>query len=158
MINKPKLLTIVVVALLLLNFGTLGFMWTHSRGPGGPPDGPGHRPDLFHFMVNELQMTKEQEAQYDVMRRAHHEKVVELQEASRKLHDKFFNLLQGAETDSILVNQLADSIASNQKQVDLITFRHFQQVRSICTPPQQKKFDEVIDEAMSMMAPRPPHR
>ena len=41
-------------------------------------------------------------------------------------------------------------------QFELATFYHFQKTRSICTPDQQKKIDEVIDDALRMMAPKPP--
>ena len=50
----------------------------------------------------------------------------------------------------------ADAIMINQKAIEMATFYHFEEVRSICTPDQQKMFDEVIKEALRMMSPPPP--
>jgi Spy/CpxP family protein refolding chaperone len=66
--------------------------------------------------------------------------------------------LKTAVIDTVKVNELADSIVSIQKQIELVTFYHFQKVRAICTAEQQQKFDEVIDEAIRMLGPKPPPR
>lgn len=149
--EKPKFLTALIVALLLLNFGTLAFLWTHGPGQHGPERGP----DVFHFIVHELMMTDAQQKQYAEMRDEHHAKIEELHRQSRDLHDKLFFLLQSPAPDSSMVDKVTDSIAANQKQEELITFHHFAQVRAMCTPEQQKKFDEIISEALRMMAPPP---
>jgi hypothetical protein len=43
---------------------------------------------------------------------------------------------------------MLDSMAAAQRRIDSVTFTHFQELRGICTPPQQEKFDEVIGEAL----------
>jgi len=76
-----------------------------------------------------------------------------LREKGKKLHDDFFDALKG--NDSLLVERMADSIASFQKVQELSTFYHFKQIRSICTEEQKKKFDGLIKETMMKMAPPP---
>ena len=49
----------------------------------------------------------------------------------------------------------ADNVAKNLEQLDLLTFDHFKEVRTICTPAQQKKFDEIIEEVLQMIASGP---
>ncbi|MBK7159870.1 MAG: hypothetical protein IPH77_15365 [Ignavibacteria bacterium] len=51
---------------------------------------------------------------------------------------------------------IASEIANDQKQIELVTFRHFQKVRELCDDTQKKKFDEVIKEALNMMGPNNP--
>ena len=62
--------------------------------------------------------------------------------------------------DSLKVR--AQKIESKMAEADVITFRHFQQVRQMCTPAQQKHFDEVIlDLIRSIERPGPqggPHQ
>lgn len=48
----------------------------------------------------------------------------------------------------------AAEIGEDQKQIELITFAHFQKVRELCNDDQKKKFDEVIQEALKSMGPR----
>jgi len=152
--DSNRFLKIVIVALLFINLGTLSFIWMQQGKQGAP--GPPPRGSVFEFLTHELKLSEQQQQQYEQMRDEHHATVEGLQKNSRQLHRQYFELLHGNLADSIQVNSMADSIASIQKQIDLITFYHFQKVRTICTPEQQKKFDEVIDEALYMMAPPPP--
>ena len=115
-----------------------------------------HRPEVARFLSHELNFTDEQESKFKILREDHHSKVESLRDQNKNLHDEFFNLMNASPSDSSKALALADSIAALQKQIELITFYHFQQVRTICSPEQQKKFDTVINEALHMMAPKPP--
>lgn len=151
--ETTRFLKIVIIILLLINTGTLLFIWTQGSHHAPPPP---PRESVFDFLTRELQLDKQQQEQYEQLRDEHHQAVENLQENSRKLHRQYFELLNVSAVDSMKVNSMADSMASVQKQIELVTFYHFRQVRSICRPEQQKKFDEVIDEALRMMAPPPP--
>jgi Spy/CpxP family protein refolding chaperone len=152
--DSNRFLKIVIVVLLIINIGTLGFMWVQHGHIGPPPPRGGE--DVALFLTHELMFSKDQEKQFELLRTAHHEGVEQIQHGGRSLHDRFFDLIQQPTPDTLLVQQMADSIAAIQKEIELLTFHHFQKVRAICTPEQQKKFDEIIDEALRMMAPRPP--
>jgi len=131
-------------------------MWTNKHPMMPPPPPPHEKNDVFEFLSHELKFDNEQRNQYDQLRREHHSTIQAIEEKSRIIHDRFFSLLQNKSTDSTLVAHLADSISSNQKQIELVTFYHFKKVRAICNPEQQKRFDEVIGEALQMMLPKPP--
>lgn len=153
--ENSRFLKIVIIILLLINISTLAFMWMHKGPHGMPPP----RQEIGDFLMRELNFTDTQRNQYEKMRDEHRSSVRNLRDRSRELHDDFFELLGTIPIDSIKANQLADSITIIQKQIELSTFYHFQQVRSNCTAEQQKKFDEVINDALIMMAPPPPpHR
>jgi protein CpxP len=153
--DNSKFLKIIIAILVLLNIGTQTFIWT-SHHHGMPPPHQMGRGDAGRFLVHELKMTDEQQKQFEELRNEHHNKVEDIRERGRTLHEHFFDLLQNPSTDASNVQQAADSIAANQKQIELVTFEHFRKVRAICTPEQQKRFDEVIDEALQMLDPRPP--
>lgn len=150
MTNKLKVLYFVIVALLLINTGTLVFMFMH----GGPPADNGPRA-VSEWLTEQLHFNPQQQEQYRNLQEEHRKNMEPIHERDRNLHDRFFQLLQGAEADSATINQLADSIAENRKQTDLTTFYDFQKIRAICNPEQQKKFDQIIGEALRMMAPHP---
>jgi protein CpxP len=145
---------ILLVVLLILNITTLSYIWVNKSGmneQGGP-----HRLDVFSFLCKELQFTEQQQGQYENLRNEHHQSIERIQQKATRFRERFFDLIHTSPTDSIQVKQLADSIASTQQKIELTTFYHFQKVRTICTPEQQKKFDEVIQDALRMMAPPPP--
>ncbi len=153
--DNHKFFKIVILILLLINIATLAFIWTSSQRPQNFPPRP---PDVGEFLTQKLQLTEKQQKQFETLKHAHHEKVEILREKSKNLHDDFFELLKQPEIDTTTINLAADAIINNQKALELVTFYHFKEVRAICSPTQQKKFDEVIREALRMMAPRPPGR
>jgi hypothetical protein len=59
--------------------------------------------------------------------------------------------LNGKE-DTLTLNE----IAFIQKEIEAVTFHHFQQVRTLCRPEQLPQFDAIILEAIGMMGPPPP--
>jgi Spy/CpxP family protein refolding chaperone len=87
------------------------------------------------------------------MRNDHRDAVEKLRDQSQDLRNSFYDLLHEKMLDTTRLNTLSDSISNYQKQIELITFRHFSEVRSICSPEQQKQFDQIIDEALRMMHP-----
>ena len=143
----------VIIILLFINMSTLAFMWMNKPPHGMPPP----RQEVGDFLMRELNFTDAQRNQFEKLRDEHRNSVRDLRDHSRDLHDSFFDLLSTGMSDSTKVVQYADSITSRQKQIELSTFYHFQKVRKICTPEQQKKFDKIIKDALRMMAPPPPH-
>ena len=152
--NNPKLLKIAIIALLLLNLATMSFMLLHR-----PLMGPAHRgEETYNYLVHEINMTEDQQNQYKKLRDEHHESMERLQEKSREMHNAFFKLLQNPSSDSMQVKLMCDSITGNQLKIEMLTFDHFKKVRTLCTPQQQKKFDEIIQETLKRMAPKPAPR
>ena len=152
--ENQRFLKILLIILLIVNIGTLSYLWLGKPGMnerGGP-----HRPDVFSFLCKELQFTEQQQKQYADLRNEHHQLMESIQRKATQFRERFFDLIHTSPIDSVQVRQLADSIASTQQKIELATFYHFQKVRAICTPEQQKRFDEVIQDALRMMAPPPP--
>ena len=152
--DNSKFLKTVIVVLLIINIGTLAFMWKKMPGHGMPPPPQ----EIGRYLMHELKFTDEQVKQYEQLREEHRNSIDHLRRQSRNLHDAFFDLLSASPVDSSKVNELADSIVSLQKQIEISTYYHFQKVRTLCTPEQQQQFDKVIKDALAMMAPRPPGR
>lgn len=147
-----KFYKIAVAVLLLLNIGTLAFMWMH-RPP--PPGGRGP----FMFLVKATGMDEAQQESYRKLRDAHRSEVEGYHTQNSQLRGKLFELLaQRAENDPEVL-QLVDSITSVKRREELLTYHHFHEVRAICRPEQQAKFDAAIGEAIqSMGPPGPPKR
>ncbi len=152
--ENSRFLKIVIVALLLLNLGTLSYLWMGRSGTQNGPHPP--RQDVFSFLCRELQLDEQQVRKYEELRDEHHQGIEKIQHRGNQLREHFFDLLNVSPVDSNAVKQVADSIAATQKQIELITFYHFQKVRAILKPEQQKRFDEVIQDALRMMAPGGP--
>lgn len=153
--DNSRFLKTVITILLIINIGTLTFMWVHRP----PVEGRPPRHDVGEFLSHELNFSNNQENKFNELKKEHHQSTEMLRDKNKLFHDQFFDLMKTNPVDSTKVNSTLDSICSTQKQLELVTFSHFQKIRALCTSDQQKKFDEVIDEALRMMAPKPPpHR
>jgi protein CpxP len=149
--ESSKFLKVVIVILLLINIATLGFMFMQRPPHGGPPPPM----DAGNYIAHKLNFTNDQQDKLEQLRDENRNIIENLRRHSKDLHDDYFDLLQNQLVDSNNVNVRADSILANQKQIELATFYHFQKIRAICTTDQQKKFDDIIKDALRMMAPRP---
>jgi protein CpxP len=147
-----KFYKVAVAFLLLLNVGTLAFIWVHRPPPPGEK-GP------FMFLVKATGMDDGQQAVYSQLRQIHQSKMEGNKKQSTTLHRQLFDLLAQHGVSDPEVQQLIDSIASVKREEELLTYTHFRNVRELCRPDQQGKFDAAIGEAIqTIRPPRMPNR
>lgn len=149
---RQRWLTVLVVILLLTNIITLSFIWFKEK-PNKPQNNTSREKRMGQFMVNELKLDKDQEALYWKMRDTLLSQQRGVMDSMRTAKRNFFNLLKepsSLATDSLLTVR-GQEINVLQRKLDLITFQHFQRVRSLCTPEQLQKFDTVIAEIVNRM-------
>ena len=150
--SRTKLLTIAIIGLLLLNLGTLAFMFlqkNHSRP--GPPDQAGEGPK--YIIIARLHFNKTQEQQYSIMVDEHRSKSRELRTVSRELHDELYELLKEEKVDETHKNELITQIAENQKAIENLNTDHFIQIRALCKGIQIKYFNSLVDDLGRLFAP-----
>jgi len=152
--NSIRLLKGIILILVLLNLGTLSFVWVNRHRSAEEP----LRGDAARFLVHALDLTPEQQAQFGRMRAIHHQRLIHLQQLDRRLHDQFFGLLFNPVADSLTSLACADSISILRKQMELVTFEHFMKLRQILSEEQKVKFHKVFRQALDhvMSTARPP--
>jgi protein CpxP len=150
--DQTRFLKTIIILLLLINAGTILFMWTHRPLH---PDRPPH-PELGAYLMHELHFSSEQRHQFEGMRDAHRKLAAPWREKNTALHEALYALVNEKSSDTAQVNLLTDSIADVQRKIERSMFYHLKEVRTICTPEQQEKFEEVIHGAIQLMNPGPP--
>lgn len=150
--SENKFLKIVILLLILVNAMQLGFIWL--RKPPFPPPGQGKNAAIY--LTKELQFTPEQEKKYETLHRQHHRQMDSIRKEDVQIRERLFDLLQLPAVDSATVGLLADSLGINKANSEKITFGHFVEVKQLCTPPQQQKFNEIINKALQMLQPPKP--
>lgn len=131
------MLKYLVVAALLLNAATLLFFWL-TRPPHGKPP----QKERGDVITRELNLDDDQLKVFNALRVQHHES-----------HDSLLELI--AEKRTVLYTQKPTSLDSTiqvlgylQEQIELMTYQHFEKVRTICTPEQQAKLDKMLAGAV----------
>lgn len=157
--QKPKILTVTIIVLFLLNIGTIGFLIFHR------PPRPFHddmrqpkmempdlnAPDARGFLEEQLNFNDKQKEDFNKLRDEHHKAVMVIQDSIRTLKDRLFDQVSITPIDETKINSICTSIGEYQKQIELTTFYHFQKVRALCDDNQKQIFDHVIKDVIKMM-------
>lgn len=149
---RQRWLTVLVVILLLTNIITLSFIWFADK-PRKQQNNTSREKRMGQFMVNELKFDKDQEARYWQMRDTLVSQQRVVMDSMRIAKRNFFNLLKQppANVSDSLLTAKGDEVTVLQRKLDLLTFHHFQRVKTLCTPAQLQKFDTVIAEIVTRM-------
>lgn len=149
--SKNKILTGAVILLMLANVALMATLWWHHR-PQRQPE----RRAPADYLVKELGLNNEQQNKLKALASEHHLQSEKIKGKIKDARHQLFSLLQHSGTSDSTKKAAADSVSKQLEELDLLTFDHFQQVRAFCTPDQQKKFDEIIEDVLEMIASGPP--
>ncbi len=145
---------LVVVALLVLNFGTLGYLFLGKGHPNGGM--PPHHPKPDKLIIERLQLTPEQITEFEILKNEHNGGIVKLNERSKGLYEEYFALLKTENPDEVAADSLERQLAQIQSQKDHLTFDHFLKLRKLCTDEQKPLFDDFLDELGNILVKQPP--
>lgn len=150
--SKNKLLTWLVFLLLIANLATIVMFWLGKPKPprsafgGGPAE----------FLIKELQLDSIQQKQFEVLRTQHHDSAEKIRTQIKETKESFFSLLKQTTISDSAKQFAAKAVSIQTEKLDVLTFNHFQKLRAICKPAQQKKFDEIMLELTQMISQQRP--
>ncbi len=149
--SKNKSLVIIIILLLLTNVALLAyFLWL--KEPDKPAILDKNRDRLAESLKNEVGFNDNQVAEYKKIKDAQWDKMKSRFDDLRKAKDSFFHLLSVENAADSILNNAADSIAYRQKALELEAFAHFKELRKLCTPDQQRKYDSLVQRMFHRMA------
>ena len=156
--EKSKFLTLIIVFLLVLNLGTLIFLFI-GRGPGGPNRPPHDKEGPAQFIIDELAFDEKQQASFDDLKKEHQTQMRNLQDSIKKQRELWPELIISG--DNAKADSISTLIGKHQKQIEIYTYQHFVKVYGLCNEDQKKKFKNIIGDILIMMGPKkggPPPR
>ncbi|WP_304236658.1 Spy/CpxP family protein refolding chaperone [Jiulongibacter sediminis] len=105
------------------------------------------RPEPSPFLEEALGFNPQQTQEFHALRNEHHQQMMEKNKEIKKLKDQFFDGLKGdvSKTETEMINKRIGELVA---EIDMITYEHFQEVRALCTPEQQKEFDLIITDLL----------
>ncbi len=147
-----------MIALVAANLFTLAALWYGNRRPQeAPSPEPGRPGGPALFIERELALDAGQKAEYARLRADHQQAVAAITADLKTAKDHLFSML-GQDTAAAPSGEavsLATRIGELNRDLDLTTYAHFKALRKLCSPAQQRKFDEIIRQVMHEMG-RPP--
>jgi len=147
--KRNNLLLISLIVMVVINIVTISSIWLkpgkeqiediriEKRIMEDPPPGGDRLAEMIGFR-------KEQAEKFEQLKREHH------REAGRILHElkqkkqELMQMVSKQPANPEEVIKSAEEIGTKQKELELLTFNHFKDIRELCDGEQKKKFDEVI--------------
>lgn len=154
--KKENFYTIIIVALLLLNLGTLGYLWTERRQPQQvhmPPRQGQEAP--LRFMADELGMSDDQFRNLRDLARKHGRSLDSIQQRINHARTSLYLLAKDSVLDTVKRNEYLKEVEANESAKHMLTLAHFHDIRAMLTEEQQDKFNVFVEDiAKHMAAPR----
>jgi hypothetical protein len=154
--EKTKLLTITVIGLLLLNFGTLGFLFFTGTNEHRPPHGG--RPEPKAIIIERLHFDAIQQKEYIKLIQWHRGEIEKLDGNIREAKNELYSHLSQTETNVNSKDSLIAAINSYQKQVEETHFKHFEDIKKLCRKDQLEDYTDLTEDFSRIFAPKPKGR
>jgi predicted nucleic acid-binding protein len=148
--DKIKILTYAVIALLVLNLATIGFV---ASKPGDR-----HRPEPREIIIEKLHFDETQQKEYEQLIDWHRGQIKKLDEKIRETKKELYAQLVKNELETKTKDSLITTIAVYQKQIETTHFKHFQDIKKLCRKDQIQSYIDLTAELSQLFSPKPPKR
>jgi periplasmic protein CpxP/Spy len=103
-----------------------------------------NRPSAVEYMTRELELNKEQSAQFNLLWLENNEKNKPLYDSIRVNREALYQTLKSEPQPDSAISAITDKMARSEKQLALNNYVHFRKLTSMCTPEQQLKLDSLL--------------
>lgn len=138
--SKAKLLWIAVIALLLLNFGILAFLFLSKKHE------PMGRKMPREIIIEKLHFNENQIVDYDKIIKQHQETIKKIDDSIRNAKDKLYQLLNDETVNTVKKDSLFSKLANYQKQIETTHFNHFLEIKKLCNKEQLQDYKNLTQE------------
>lgn len=154
--SKQKLLRQTIILLVLLNLLLVSFfVWKEYKLNHEPllfPKNEAYK-DVSSILKKELQLSSYQVQQIDAIRKEYFNKEVQLKQIIKDDKDAMNIEMFNKHTDEVKITFLARRIASNEYQMEILRFQQSKELKAVCTPKQQEKFENLVKEIRDYFRP-----
>jgi periplasmic protein CpxP/Spy len=145
--KKYRFALVVIAVLGILNLVTIIFI---LRSPIGH-DLFGGRERIQSTLEDELHFTETQKKQFADLRTKHFARGDSMAAIEFRTLDSLMSLLRQPAFDTLRVRHLTGVLGQLAAQRHAGLFEHFREVRALCTPDQQARFDTVIVKVTQLL-------
>lgn len=150
--NRIKLLSFAVVALLLLNFGILILLFV-ADGHKGPKGVKMPR----ELVIEQLHFDENQVEAYEKEIKIHQDSIRHLDDLIRETKNELYQLLNTETIDKSKKDSLIMQLATYQKRIEITHFEHFLAIKKICRKEQLSDYKNLSEELTKIFShPRKP--
>ena len=154
--TQNKILIRTVIVLIVLNLVSIGFfIFKEIRPPHEPllfPKNEDYK-DVSGILKKELNLSDNQVAQFDEIRKQNFEKQAALKEIIREDKDAMNQEMFNKNSDETKIIQLAKKVSQNEYQIELLHFEQAKKLKAVCNKEQLDKFEDLVLEIRDYFRP-----
>lgn len=161
--NKASGLWKWLVGLLVVcNMALIAIIWFKPQpgysGGGEREEHQGRGGKRMMAFDRDLNLSKEQQAKFDVIVAEQHAHVDSLKRLARDVRTQFFNNISVAAPDTAEMTRLSNDLGNYHRLIELQTYNSFREIRSILTDVQKQKFDTITRDVLTRLPEQPRFR
>ena len=151
--NKNTFYIIVIIGLMASNLLLASFL-LFKKPPH--PHHP-HKNNPRKIIIERLHFDADQVKAYTELIDVHGNRIQEKEKVLRSAKNELYALL--VTSNELRVDSLSTVIANTQKEIEIIHFNHFKDIKNICkNDTQQADFEALATELSAIFSPKPPRR
>lgn len=143
--NKNRFYILIIVGLIISNLALIFFMKSPLRGRGEMHDGP------KSLIIKKLDFNDAQKEEYLELVENHFSTVKELHNDVRENRQKLYKLLNH-KNDDLKRDSLLNEISNKIVEIERFHYKHFEDIKNICTEQQLSKFENLTEELGKMFS------
>lgn len=146
-----KVLLFIIGILLLANITMFVFFLRMKEPAKKEHRSERRRSPVAIFLEKDLHFTQQQMAEYEKLHNEHRRKIKPISENLRQVKVRFYGLLSNINIHDSILQMDASRIGDIQKALDLQAFQNFRELRTLCNPEQQPRYDSLISDVIGQM-------
>lgn len=151
--NKIKLLSFLVVALVILNI-TILVVFIFNKP--NHPEHPRLHQEPKNIIIERLHFDDTQITAYEELIKTHKTNIKTRFKELRNAKEELYILLN--DNDSTKKDALISKINNTQKEIEQLHFNHFLDIKKLCKDDQLIDYEELTHELARLFAPHPKPR
>ncbi len=152
--NKVKIFGWAVIALLLLNGATLGFLIFSKSHVNNARNHT--RPATI--IIEKLHFDKKQQVDYQKLIQWHRSQINDFDKQIRQVKNELYLQLLQSEPNLKTKDSLIAVIVNCQQRIENTHFKHFEDIKILCNDEQLKDFDALTRELSKIFSGKPKPR
>ena len=149
--KKTNFLKLTLIGLLLLNLSTLSFIFFKYNK--SDENRKSNKPD--QLIINKLAFNKEQENIYKKLIQNHRQQINIIQETILNYKNNLYTKLKNNTSSKTQTDSLISKINEQQKNIELINYNHFLDIKGICSQKQIPAYNELVNELTLIFSNQP---
>ncbi|HAH34128.1 MAG TPA: hypothetical protein DCL52_05010 [Flavobacteriaceae bacterium] len=143
--SKNKKYSILIISLLVINTILVGFVIIKPKRPLGKEN-----KNPKEVIIKKLQFNEAQITLYTSLVKQHRKAIKEKDTQIRSSKKNLYTLLSNHTIVTTQKDSIFTSLGVLQKDIEMLHFKHFQDIKKICNPSQEESFNALAKNLASL--------